>query len=327
MGASGGPVRYISGDSMATNNRPLVSVIIPSCNHAHILPQTIESVLAQGYEPVETIIVDNGSTDATWETVTPYLSKVRYFFKEAGGEAGARNLGMAKARGGIIAFMRPGDAWKSDKIEKQARKLEGGEYSVCITDEEAVDGTGCLLYRSDIRRTICRDGYILKQYLRDMRTGYGSSLMVRREAVDETGNFDETPGASPDRDYFVRLASRFRVALVPEPLVRVTRRAGPACPRACADDRILLDRLARVAPEFVRRNHRLVQGLRSRVNRELADDLLGDRRLAEARRRARESLSQRFTFRALVLYARILFLEMLSGRNPQYRDRGCLDGR
>ena len=78
-------------------SRPLVSVVIPVFNGERFLAEALESVLAQTHEPVETIIVDDGSTDGSAEIARSY--PVTYLHQENSGVAAARNRGLAVGRG------------------------------------------------------------------------------------------------------------------------------------------------------------------------------------------------------------------------------------
>src|ERR1700679_761230 len=82
---------------------PLVSVVIPSYNSARYLGETIESVLAQTYAPVEIIVVNDGSTDTTAEIAQSY--PVQYVYQKNGGISAARNIGVFHSRGKYVLFL------------------------------------------------------------------------------------------------------------------------------------------------------------------------------------------------------------------------------
>jgi glycosyltransferase involved in cell wall biosynthesis len=98
----------------------LVSVVIPSYNRAHIVRESIDSVLAQSYGNVEALVIDDGSVDNTREVVGTYTDpRVRYFYKPNGGLSSARNFGLSVAKGEYIAFLDSDDAWRPWKIAAQ----------------------------------------------------------------------------------------------------------------------------------------------------------------------------------------------------------------
>ena len=83
-----------------------VSVILPTYNRKNELKASIDSVLNQTYTDYELIIVDDGSTDDTYNHISKYLSddRIRYYYKQNGGVSSARNYGISKANGEYIAF-------------------------------------------------------------------------------------------------------------------------------------------------------------------------------------------------------------------------------
>jgi len=97
---------------------PLVSVVIPTYN-CPFLSEAIKSALTQTYENIEIIIVDDGSTDKTRETVERYHSKVQYIYQENEGVSSARNNGIRASHGDYIAFLDADDVWLPDKLKEQ----------------------------------------------------------------------------------------------------------------------------------------------------------------------------------------------------------------
>ena len=96
----------------------LVSVVIPCYNQAHFLGEAIESVASQTYEAIETIVVDDGSTDDTAEVASSHA--VRCVRQQNQGVAEARNGGMRAARGDVLLFLDSDDWLLGDAIEKLA---------------------------------------------------------------------------------------------------------------------------------------------------------------------------------------------------------------
>ncbi|MBI4317609.1 MAG: glycosyltransferase family 2 protein [Chloroflexi bacterium] len=98
---------------------PLVSVIIPVYDHARYLAPAIESVLAQTYEPLDTIVVDDGSTDASADVARSYFPTVRYSLQPHFGAGAARNRGVELAEGVFFAFLDADDLWSEHKLSRQ----------------------------------------------------------------------------------------------------------------------------------------------------------------------------------------------------------------
>lgn len=93
-----------------------VSVIIPTYNRAHLLPETLDAVLAQTSPALEVIVVDDGSTDDTPGVVARHAPRVTYMRIANGGELAARNAALAVARGELVAFCDSDDIWQPDFI-------------------------------------------------------------------------------------------------------------------------------------------------------------------------------------------------------------------
>lgn len=103
---------------------PTVSVIIPTYNRAHLIRQAIDSVFGQTFTDHEIIVVDDGSTDDTRAVVGSYGDRVTYISIRHGGIAGARNAGMAGARGRYLTFLDSDDVLYPYALELEVRLLE-----------------------------------------------------------------------------------------------------------------------------------------------------------------------------------------------------------
>jgi glycosyltransferase involved in cell wall biosynthesis len=97
----------------------LVSIIIPVYNYEKYLAEAIESVLAQTYQPIEIIVLDDGSTDRSAQTAKCFSPPVQYFYQPHGGAGAARNLGAGFAQGDYIAFLDADDLWLENKLTLQ----------------------------------------------------------------------------------------------------------------------------------------------------------------------------------------------------------------
>lgn len=119
-------------------NNPIVSIIIPTYNRAHLLVETLESVLAQTYSNWECIIVDDNSTDETQLLLNEYSNKDNRFTyiikseKQKKGASISRNLGLKIARGELIQFLDSDDLLADNKIQEQIKLLiNENKYTVC----------------------------------------------------------------------------------------------------------------------------------------------------------------------------------------------------
>ena len=101
-----------------------VSILINNYNYAEFLELAIDSALNQTYSNVEVIVVDDGSTDNSWEILKKYENKIITICKENGGQASAFNAGFRKSQGDIICFLDADDAFLPEKLEKVVRAFE-----------------------------------------------------------------------------------------------------------------------------------------------------------------------------------------------------------
>ena len=201
---------------------PKVSVVIPTYNRAHLIGETIQSVLCQTFRDFETIIVDDGSNDNTREVVSRF--PVKYFYQENSGVSAARNTGIKLSSGQYIAFLDSDDLWLRHALEKGVEALDrypeaGFSYGQgYLTDENGhIFG---LIKSSFLRESSLIDGReLIKEMLSNHTTPMGAT-MYRRYCVDTVGGFNEAMKMSEDRAFHASLAKRYQVAYIAEPLVR-----------------------------------------------------------------------------------------------------------
>ena len=102
----------------------LVSIVVNNYNYARFLPQAVESALQQTYPCVETIVVDDGSTDNSREVLKPFGDRIRTVFKENGGQGSAFNAGFKASKGGIVIYLDADDYLYPSAVEKIVRRWE-----------------------------------------------------------------------------------------------------------------------------------------------------------------------------------------------------------
>ena len=199
---------------------PKVSVIIPNYNYSRYVGETIDSALAQTYDNIEIIVVDDGSTDDSRTVLDRYGDYIRCIFQRNQGVAAARNNGVAASSGEFVAFLDADDEWLPQKVERQVA-MHRSDKSLGLVhvgvDEIDADGNS-LRHRlegstGDARHELLMLGS--KGVL-----GGGSGLMVPRAVFDQIGGFDTRLSTSADWDLFYQIGSRFPVGFVPEILLR-----------------------------------------------------------------------------------------------------------
>lgn len=175
-----------------------------------MLPLAIGSVLGQTLHDYEVLIVDDGSTDATRQVVAGYLarggSRVKYLFKENGGCASARNLGLKEAQGQYIAFLDSDDWLLPRKLEEQVACLEFSSADVAFgpwydyyVDMERYMGPICPVAYDNPNE-------FGQLHFQDTRFPLSCAL-IRRHLVDlAVGPFDESMRWNEDSDFVQRLA-------------------------------------------------------------------------------------------------------------------------
>ncbi len=108
-------------------NKPLVSVIIPTYQHADALPECLNSVLAQTYPNIEVIVVDDGSTDNTQEVLSKFKDQILIITQENKGPNPARNRGWKEAKGEYLIFCDADVIMKPQMLEKLLDALQKGQ--------------------------------------------------------------------------------------------------------------------------------------------------------------------------------------------------------
>jgi glycosyltransferase involved in cell wall biosynthesis len=213
----------------ALPQKATVTVVIPAFNAAAFLGEALESVLAQTYQPLEIIVVDDGSEDETPQVAAAYASKVTYIRKERGGPASARNSGIRAASGEWIAFQDADDIWLPTFLEKlvhtSAKKSADVAFCDAVTLENDIMVGPTFFERKGLKTRldeiapydILLDPFSLFfEFHQFMLT---CAVLVRRDALLRVGLFDESIYCGEDLDLWLRLSLTYRFAIVNENLV------------------------------------------------------------------------------------------------------------
>ena len=237
------------------NTMPLISVVVPTYNRAHVVSDSINSIFAQTFQNLEVIVVDDGSTDQTRSVLAPYLEKITYIRTENKGLAAARNTGMRHASGEYIAWLDSDDMWMPDKLMIQiAYMMSNPGVVMTSTDFSAFNDQG-VIEKSHIRSYYgvidkTPNGFAGIYSRRDvfdisalLKSGAGDNVManvysghihdslvrgscihpptvlIRRSATQEIGDVDESEPNGMDYDYFIRLSRLGKIAYIDMPLL------------------------------------------------------------------------------------------------------------
>lgn len=199
-----------------------VSVIIPTYNRLEFLQGALDSVWSQSLPAREIIVVDDGSTDGTWEYLKT-CSSLTALKQDNQGPAAARNLGARQAGSTWLAFLDSDDTWRPEKLARQVEFLhKHPEAELCQTEEVWI--------RKGVRvnpklRHAKPNGEAFLACL-PLCVVSPSAVVVHREFFWEVGGFDESFPACEDYELWLRMALRTPIYTLPEALT--VKRGGHA---------------------------------------------------------------------------------------------------
>lgn len=113
----------VAGNVHSAQHKPLVSIIIPTYNRAHLVTRAIKSIENQTYQNIQLIVVDDGSTDNTKEVISQ-LEGVEYYYKPNGGQGSARNFGLQYVKGEFVTTLDSDDMWYPLFLEEQIENIQ-----------------------------------------------------------------------------------------------------------------------------------------------------------------------------------------------------------
>src|SRR5262245_40485992 len=120
---------------------PAVSVIIPAFDAGRTIDAALHSIFAQTYRDFEGIVVDDGSRDDTAARIERWGAQVTCVRVPNGGPARARNVGLARARGRLVAFLDADDVWLPRKLQRQVQYFEQFPSTGLLHTATLVSGT------------------------------------------------------------------------------------------------------------------------------------------------------------------------------------------
>ena len=192
-----------------------VSVIIPTYNSGPLVVDAVESVLRQTHPPRQIIVVDDGSTDDTAQRLQRYVDRIEYVWQENSRVAAARNAGLDRASGEIIAFLDADDAWHPCKLARQLAVLkQHPEIGLLASDLTVWPGEFAApaeLARGQVKRVPLAEMLLFNPLAT-------SSIVVRRAVQQRAGRFDPELFGPEDYDLWLRCAQEAPIAVLHEPL-------------------------------------------------------------------------------------------------------------
>jgi glycosyltransferase involved in cell wall biosynthesis len=244
---------------------PRVSVVITALNADSFISETLDSVLAQEFVDLEVIVVDGGSTDRTIDVVSRYPAPVRLMAGQRLTKSAGRNIGIRSADGEFVAVLDADDCWLPEKLVRQLEYFENSPLCQWVYSD-------CFIIHDRSRRVVSRwsarnrlySGPILEPLLFDCFVPSPTPL-IRRRVFDQVGLYDESflRHEPEDWDLWLRIAARFPVGVIHEPLAQL--RVHPSSLTSREDLRLTADGALAVITRTFQRNPQLGEHLRKRV--------------------------------------------------------------
>lgn len=198
-----------------TADRGLVSIVLPTYNRAHLLPGAIESVLAQTWQHLELIVVDDNSPDQTAEVVAGYDDpRIRYLKNDPNLRLPrALNRGFAEARGEFLTWTSDDNFFAPTAIERMVGRLQKGDCDFVYADYWLFAETDPSGEPVVIRQDRLPDALRLEK-----GNHIGACFLYTRRLYETVGDYDPELFLVEDYDYFIRASKQFSFCHIPEPL-------------------------------------------------------------------------------------------------------------
>jgi glycosyltransferase involved in cell wall biosynthesis len=215
-----------------TVDQALVSVVIPVYNGARFIGRTLSSALSQTYNPIEVIVVDDGSTDQTASVVESIAlddNRVRLLRTHRSGVASARNCGIDESRGGLIAPLDADDLWHPEKIARQVAVMNSSSADVgvvyCWSIE--IDENDFLFSYPTLGKTTAQ-GRVTEELAEGNFIQNSSAPLIKRSYIRAVGGYDTSliPHGAEDWKLYLELSSVCEFAVVTQYLVGYRQHTG-----------------------------------------------------------------------------------------------------
>src|SRR5216684_1906852 len=244
--------RLLTRPEMRTDQMPEVTVIIPAYNAGRTISAALQSVFAQTYRNYEVIVVDDGSTDDTAMRVRECGNRVQHIRQANAGPGRARNEGIRRAAGRLIAFLDADDVWLPRKLQLQVDYFERFPGTGLLHTATIVSRTPTPTLRETVD-TLPLDApadpprHVFGDLFHAAIDINALTVMVRRDVLADVGGFDERRELHvEDWDLWLRIAARFPIGYTPFPLA-VHRPGGSmssAVEKTFRGQRLVIDKMA-----------------------------------------------------------------------------------
>lgn len=199
---------------------PSISIVIASYNRATLLEETLKSVFNQKFPDYEVIVIDDGSTDNTYEIVKKYEKKIIYKKINHTGQSAASNEGIRLAKGRYITFLDSDDLWYPDFLLTMYDKIESqDEYDFCFCNFKIFDKDE-IIKHSYLKENYQKSGHLFELLLEGQFILNGAFL-IKKRCIEKVGGFDEKMKLAKDWDLWLRLTSKFKGFYVDKTLLKI----------------------------------------------------------------------------------------------------------
>lgn len=200
--------------------QPYFSIIIPTFNSYEKLLRAIESIKSQAFTDFEVIIVDDGSTDGTQVKIQDSIhEKIHYFYKENGGPASARNLGIKEASGEYICFLDADDEFMPEKLLEYYTASQNGEVFLFSDAEyfnEKTKSSTLFSSKEQMRYGNCFKSLMENNFI------VASTVCVKKSILELTSHFNEALKIKfvEDYDLWLKIAQKYPLTYVEKSLTK-----------------------------------------------------------------------------------------------------------
>ncbi len=231
------------------SKRPIVSVILASFNHEQFVQKAINSVLNQTFKDFELILIDDGSTDKTYEKACEIKDERFKCFKiNENRQVNPRNFALKLCKGKYIAFQNSDDEWKKNKLELQVKALEENQKLIaCFTGVNVIDKNGEVTHDTynEYLTYVTNKGRFewLRHFFDNGNLLTISSSLIRAKDLKKIGGLAENLCHAADLDLWIQLAARGDIFVIEKKLtsLRVVGDSNYSAPKPQAYNRVNLE--------------------------------------------------------------------------------------
>ena len=192
-----------------------ITVVIPTYNRYVLLKRAITSLYNQTYQPKEIIVVDDGSTDDTFQIKNDF-PEILYIYQENRGVSAARNVGIQKASCAWIAFLDSDDEFHPEKLQKQVAFHQQNPNILMSYTAERWIRNGKEVKVPKKYRKIGKDAFVENLSYCNIAP---SSVLLHKNILDDVGLFNENLEVCEDYDMWLRITQKYEVGLINEKLI------------------------------------------------------------------------------------------------------------